>query len=211
MLTVIRRIVCAAVALVVCVIISGCGGEKMTAMEKVQKMLTEYECSKTDATIQRFSNKGENTYETTQYSKITGEYRMEIKSPEAMNGNYTVFDGTSVKQYNAKTDETVSLDVPKMQKGSQLFISTFIKNYLMSENVSVETAASLDESVCTVLEAVIPEGNKYISTEKLWVDNKTLLPLKLVIYDENGGERYIITYNNFEYNPEIDSSVFSAK
>ena len=92
MLTVIRRIVCAAVALVVCVIISGCGGEKMTAMEKVQKMLTEYECSKTDATIQRFSNKGENTYETTQYSKITGEYRMEIKSPEAMNGNYTVFD-----------------------------------------------------------------------------------------------------------------------
>ena len=136
---------------------------------------------------------------------------MEIKSPEAKNGNYTDFDGTSVNQYNAKTDETVSLDVPKMQKGSQLFISTFIKNYLMSENVSVETAASLDESVCTVLEAVIPEGNKYISTEKLWVDNETLLPLKLVIYDENGRERYIITYNNFEYNPEIDSSVFSAK
>ena len=61
-----------------------------------------------------------------------------------------------------------------------------------------------------MLEAVIPGGNKYTATEKVWIDNETLKPLKFVIYDEDGKERYIITYNEFEYNPEIDDSVFKA-
>ena len=61
-----------------------------------------------------------------------------------------------------------------------------------------------------MLEAVVPGGNKYIATEKLWVDNETLMPLKFVIYDEQGNERYVITYNEFEYNPKIEDSVFKA-
>jgi len=211
MLTVIKRVTCAAAAVAFCIIMAGCGKTEMTAMEKVQKQLTEMECYKSDATIKRTSNRGEMTYDTTQYNNMTGEYRLEINGPEAMAGNYTVYDGNNVSQYNAKTNETVTLDVPEGQKGSQLFLCTFVKNYMQSEDVSVDTAATLDETKCTVLEAVIPDGNKYISTEKLWVDNETLIPLKLVIYDENGGERYEITYNNFEYNPKIDDSVFTVQ
>lgn len=210
MLTVIKRITCAAAAVAFCIIVAGCGKTEMSAMEKVQKQLTEMEGYKSDATIKRTSNKGEMTYETVQYNKITGEYRLEITGPEAMAGNYTVYDGTNICQYNAKTKDMVVLDVPEGQKGDQLFLCTFVKNYLQSEDVSVDTA-SLDESKCTILEAVIPEGNKYISTEKLWIDNDTLLPLKLVIYDQDGGERYVITYNNFEYNPKIEDTVFTVQ
>ena len=127
-----------------------------------------------------------------------------------MKGNFTVYDGTTISQYNAKTDETVTLDMPKGQNGDELFLCSFVRNYLQSEDVAVDTAVNLDESQCTMLEAVVPGGNKYIATEKLWVDNETLMPLKFVIYDEQGNERYVITYNEFEYNPKIEDSVFKA-
>ena len=81
---------------------------------------------------------------------------------------------------------------------------------MQSEDVSIDTAVSLDESSCTVLEAVIPGGNKYTATEKVWIDNETLKPLKFVIYDKEGNERYVMIYNDFEYNPEMDESVFKA-
>ncbi|MCD8036576.1 MAG: hypothetical protein LUE88_04230 [Clostridiales bacterium] len=210
MLAVIKRIACAVGAMCLCAVLSSCGGTEMTAMEKVQKQLSEMESYKCTATLTRISNKGEMTYETVQYNKTSGEYRLEITAPENMAGNFTVFDGTTVAQYNAKTDETVTLDLPDGQKGDELFFCSFVRNYLNSEDVAVDTAVSLDESQCTVLEAVIPEENKYVATEKVWIDNESLKPLKFVIYDEDGGERYVITYNEFEYNPEIDDSVFKA-
>ncbi len=210
MLTIIKRTVCTATAVCLCVILSSCGRTQMSAMESIQKQLSEMEGYACVATLTRISNKGENTYETKQYNKTTGEYRMEITAPENMAGNYTVFDGTTVSQYNAKTDETVTLELPKEQNGDELFFCSFVRNYLRSEDVSVDTAVSLDESACTVLEAVIPGGNRYVSTEKVWIDNETLKPLKLVIYDEGGKERYVIIYNEFEYNPEMDDSVFKA-
>ncbi len=210
MLAVIKRITCAAVAVCFCAALSSCRGKEMTAMEKVQKQLSEMESYKCAATLTRISNKGEMTYETVQYNKTSGEYRLEITSPENMAGNFTVYDGTTVSQHNAKTNETVVLDMPDGQKGNELFFCSFVRNYLNSEDVAVDTAVSLDETQCTVLEAVIPGGNQYVATEKVWIDNESLKPLKFVIYDENGGERYVITYNEFEYNPKIDDSVFKA-
>ena len=210
MLTLMKRIACAAAALCFCAVLASCGKTEMTAMEKVQKQISEMESYKCAATLTRISNKGEMTYETVQYNKSSGEYRLEITSPESMKGNFAVYDGTTISQYNAKTDETVTLDMPKGQNGDELFLCSFVRNYLQSEDVAVDTAVNLDESQCTMLEAVVPGGNKYIATEQLWVDNETLMPLKFVIYDEQGNERYVITYNEFEYNPKIEDSVFKA-
>lgn len=210
MKSVVKRIGCAVGALMLSLIVSSCGKESMTPMEKIQKQLAETECCKAAATLTRISNKGETTYETVQYSKVTGEYRMEIVSPENMKGNFTVYDGSTVSQHDSRTGETVVLEIPDAQKGSELFFTSFIKNYMQSEDVSIDTAVSLDENSCTVLEAVVPGGNKYTATEKVWIDNETLKPLKFVIYDKDGNERYVIVYNEFEYNPEMDSSVFKA-
>ncbi len=210
MLAVFKKFLCALSILTAVCVVSSCGKSDMTVMEKVQKQLADTESYKANATVTRISNKGENTYETLQHNKTSGEYRMDITAPENMAGNYTVYDGNTISQYNAKTKETVNIDLPEGSNGDELFFCSFIRNYMQSEDVAVDTAVSLDESSCTVLEAVIPGGNKYTATEKVWIDNETLEPLKFVIYDDNGKERYIITYNEFEYNPEIDDSVFKA-
>lgn len=190
------------------ILLTGCLFEKLSPMEEVQKKLLEMENYKCEATLVRVSNKGEESYETVQYYKNTGEYRMEILSPESISGNFTVYDGKSICQYNKRLNDKVISDVSEKNHKNELFLGCFIKNYMGSEDVSVD-AGAFEDSECIILEAVIPGGDKYIASEKLWVDGESLKPVKFVIYDENGKERYIVTYKEFEYNAEIDDSLFS--
>ncbi len=181
--------------------------DETSAMEKIQKALNEMESYQCDAVLKRISNKGENEYQTKQYYKSTGEYKLELLSPENVAGNYTVFDGKTICQFNPKIGGKVMIDVPESQQRNELFLGQFMKNYMQSEDVSIDVA-NMDEGKCTVLEAVIPGGNKYLSTEKLWVDNETLKPVQFVIYDVDNNERYVITYDNFEYNVPFDENFF---
>ena len=189
--------------------IAACSREEpMTELEAIQKQLAEMEGYTCTATLTRTSHKGEQTYETKQYYKSTGEYRLELTAPEQVAGNYTIFDGARICQYNPKLDSSIIKDIPENQHRNELFLGQFIANYMQSEGVSVETAA-LDESRCIVLEAVIPGNDSALSTEKLWVDRESLLPVRFVIYDTDGKERYRMDYTSFQFDPQFDESLFT--
>ncbi|MBM6828702.1 outer membrane lipoprotein carrier protein LolA [Anaerotignum lactatifermentans] len=182
--------------------------EEMTPMAQIQQRLTEMEGYSATATLTRISNKSETVYETRQDFKSTGEYRLELLSPPSVEGNVTIFDGVTVCQYNPRLEEKIRYDVPPSSQRNELFLGQFMKNYLQSEGVAVESAA-LDESRCTVLEAVIPSNADALASEKLWIDNETLLPVRLVLYDADGKERYRLDYTEFTYNPDFDENLFA--
>ena len=184
--------------------------EPMTELESIQKQLAEMEGYTCTATLTRNNSKGEQTYETKQYYKSTGEYRLELTAPETVAGNYTIFDGERICQYNPKLDSSIIKDVPDSQHRNELFLGQFISNYMQSEGVGVE-AAALDESKCIVLEAIIPGSDTAVSTEKLWVDRETHLPMRFVIYDANGDESYRMDYTSFTYNPQFDEALFTIE
>jgi len=191
-------------------IFAGCAKKESTPMEKIQERLgsvKSYECS---ASLTRISNKGSNTYGTKQYYKNTGQYRLELTSPDDVAGNFTVYDGKIVTQYNPHCQKKIMRDVPENQARNELFLNSFFKNYMNSEDVTVETV-SVDESACTVLEAKMQGGNRNMESEKLWINNDTLKPVKLVIYDENKKERYVLEYGNFEYDVQLSDDVFTVK
>ena len=182
--------------------------EPLSELESIQKQLTEmkgYSCS---ATLTRTNERGTQTYETKQYYKATGEYRLELTAPEHVAGNYTIFDGTDLCQYNPRLDSSILRNVPENQHRNELFLGQFIENYMQSEGVSVESAA-LDESRCIVLEAVIPGNDPRLSTEKLWVDRTSLLPVRFVIYNAKGNESYRMDFSAFQFDPPLDDSLFT--
>ncbi|WP_352399463.1 hypothetical protein [Anaerotignum sp.] len=191
--------------------VSGCTKEEpLSELETIQKQLTEMEGYYCTATLTRTSNKGETVYGTKQYAKSTGEYRLELTSPESVAGNYTIFDGKQICQYNPRLDSRLIKDVPESQHRNELFLGQFIKNYMQSEGVGVE-AAALDESECIVMEAVIPGSDSTLASEKLWVDRGTFLPKRFVVYDSNGQERYRMDYEEFIYNPDFEEELFQIK
>lgn len=199
---------CIAFFIVSALLFVGCGNsEEVSTMEKIQNQLKNMESYECTGTLTRISNKGQNVYDIKQYYKSTGEYRLELLSPDDVAGNYTVFDGTSIFQHNPRVQGKYIKNVPQSQMRNELFLGSFAKNYFQSEDVSIETA-SMETGTTTVIEAVIPGENKYTATEKLWINDETIKPVKLVIYDVEGNERYIVEYKDFEYNCDIDDSLF---
>jgi len=190
----------------------GTGGAKrgdQNAYEKIQAMLVGLTSFRSEATVEYKSNKGSNVYETTQQCKITGEYRIEVTGPEKVAGNVSVSDGKTISQFNKNLSGRITITTKENQERSEILLTNFIKNYLSSQEVSI-SVANIATNQCTVLEAAIPGGHPYIASEKLWIDNKTLKPVQLTIYDPQGSERILVTYNSFEYNVELEDGLFKA-
>lgn len=195
-----------------CIILSACSTKEKpkSPIEKIHEKLTTMETYACIADLTYISNKGQNTYKTRQYYKMTGEYRIDIIEPEQVKGLVTLYDGKKVIQYNPRVLGEVVNEVPESKNTNEIFLGSFLKNYLQSEEVTLEVFNTKKEEY-TVLEAVIPEGGKYLSTEKLWVSNKTLVPAQLVIYDTEGKERIIVKYGEFKYNINLEDTIFQLK
>lgn len=211
-----RKMASAVIFLLGLSILTACGVDgsisqsDMSAYEKIQEAIVSLESYETDAEVEYISNKGSNLYSTKQKGKMSGEYRIEVIGPERVAGNITVSDTMVVAQYNPRIAGRVSVSTAETMDRTEILVTSFIKNYLKSQEVSI-SAANMDESRCTVLEAQIPGDHAYLATEKLWVDNDTLKPVQLIIYDPEGGERVIVKYQNFEYNVELDDSIFKVE
>jgi len=189
---------------------SGAGtAETKNTYDKMQSIFANVKSYACEATVEYKSNKGSNVYETVQKCKTTGEYRVEVVGPDKVAGNVTLSDGKTIYQFNKRVSGKISVATKESQERSEIFFTSFIKNYTKSNETSV-SAAKVESDPCTVFEALIPGSHPYLSSEKLWVDNKTFKPVKLIVYDPQGSERIIVTYKTFEYNVEINDSEFKV-
>jgi outer membrane lipoprotein-sorting protein len=134
---------------------------------------------------------------------------VEVVGPERVAGNVTCFDGTQIIQYNKRVNGRVTVLSAETRERSEIFLTSFVMNFLTVKEVAIHVT-NMDEGAFTVLEAVIPGEHPYLATQKLWLNNETMLPVKMVIYDPGGSERVIITFNKFEYNVALDDSLFAV-
>lgn len=193
-------------------LIKGCAGNEPTAVdvstyEKIIEIFNEMENFKSEATVQYISNKNSNTYRVIMTNKMSGEYRIEVLGPDNSAGNVTIFDGTTIAQFNKRNEGRIFVLAREDMARSEILVTSFIRNYLDSNETSV-SAGSFDDSKSTILEVAIPGDHPYLSNAKLWVDNEALVPVQLIIFDRDGGERVIVTYENFDYNVELEDNIF---
>jgi len=182
--------------------------EERSAFEQIKLTLMEMQSFRAIATVEFHSNKGVNIYEVVQHARTSGEYRVEVTGPENVSGSVTAFDGQQIIQFNSRVSGRVTLDVQETPERSELFLTTFIKNYLQCDEISV-SVADMEQGLTTVFEATVPGNHHYLAISRLWVDNTTLLPVKLVVFDQDGAERIVVTYLFFEFNIELDDALFT--
>jgi len=180
-----------------------------SAYERIHRQLMSMESFTAQATVTYISNQNSHTYETIQHARISGEYRIEVTAPENVAGNTTVFDGTTISQFNPRVDGRISQTTTEAPERLEILLTSFVRNFVTSQEVSV-TAAALDEGLTTVLEATIPGDHPYMATQSLWVSNDTYLPVQLKVFDQNGTERIIVIFNSFEYNVNIGNEMFQT-
>lgn len=183
----------------------GCGKVKgyASAQDKLMNMLSY----RAEIDISYISSDGDSTYTAIQTADNQGRYKLEVTSPENLNGSSILFDGKMIWQYNPNIEQKISINAEDKPERSELNLFSFMENYVKSTDTTVTTAKA-EETQCTVLEANIEGAGKYIASEKLWISNEDMLPQKLVIYDSEGKERIRVDFNSFEYNAELTEDEF---
>lgn len=209
-----RNLVFLGAMCVLAIVFAGCAAiqERVdaSAYERIHRQLMNMESFTAQATVTYISNNNSHVYETTQHARATGQYRIEVTSPENVAGNTTVFDGTTISQFNPNIGGRVSQTTTESPERLEILLTSFVRNFTNSQDVSI-AAAAMDESVATILEATIPGDHPYMAVGRLWVNNETLKPMQMVIIDQAGAERIVVIYNSFEYNVAIDDAMFTVE
>ncbi|MCL2592845.1 MAG: hypothetical protein FWD82_05720 [Defluviitaleaceae bacterium] len=205
----IRSIVAVAILSVVTLVACnsrGGGDTEITGFATIQEMLQALTSYKSEASITYISNKGQNTYHTIQYARITGEYRVEVVGPADVAGNITFFDGTTIYQFNENIPNRIAVGTTDTPERSEIFLTSFIRNFANSEEVTVMVFNTADNNT-TTLEAQIAGEHPYLHSQRLFVDNETFMPTRLVLFDKDGAERIVIEYSSFEFNRELEAEL----
>lgn len=87
------------------------------------------------------------------------------------------------------------------------FIGEYIGLLYTNEEIKYVTK-NVNNIEYTVINLFIPGNNKNINNALLYVNNKSMLPEKMVIYDTSGKEKINITYTNFVANVKIEPTEF---
>ena len=182
---------------------TGCGADKKTGAAEVLSGMESYTAS---AEVTYISNRGQNIYETVQYAKKDGRYRIETLKPEQYAGSALVYDGKMVWQTDGANDKIkVTSNSPER---SLLLLFDFWENHQKSMEDAVVSTASKKGVPYSVLSADIPGENRSFCTEKLWFDEEKGVPVKLVVYNADNAEKIVVNFTDFKYNETIDESVF---
>lgn len=203
----IKKIICLSL-FVLSLSVLGCNHSSHpgTAQEKLINM-TGYVCV---ASISHIDEESSNTYESNQVYEMAGRYRFEVTKPDHIKGLTTIYNGEKVIQYNPQIENPKAVELPVNNFRNQIFLGTFVRNYLQSEDVAM-AVQKMEGQLTTMLEAVIPGGSKHMSTQRLWLDNKTGKPVRMTIYNQNEKETIKIEFIEFTYDPEINESIFTIQ
>ena len=165
---------------------------KKSNEEIIENILNENLSYKSEVQVTIYSNKNENTYiinqeETKEYSKL------EVVSKGDISGLILEYKENKMILKNTELNLEKIFDNYKELSGNYLFLKTFVKEYLESENCQV-----LEDEENIIIKISLLEFNKYIKYKELYIDKKTGLPNKLIIKNSDKQIKGCIIYNNIE-------------
>lgn len=165
---------------------------KKSNEEIIENILNENLSYKSEVQVTIYSNKNENTYiinqeETKEYSKL------EVVSKGDISGLILEYKENKMILKNTELNLEKIFDNYKELSGNYLFLKTFVKEYLESENCQI-----LEDEENIIIKISLLEFNKYIKYKELYIDKKTGLPNKLIIKNSDKQIKGCIIYNNIE-------------
>ena len=96
------------------------------------------------------------------------------------------------------TKDGMSLKARSSDSYMPMFLNTFFKYYYAGEESSINVSKVKDFGT-TTLETTLSDNDDNASMQKMWIDNKTALPLKSEIYKSDGNIYMEIIFKSFEF------------
>lgn len=199
---------CIAVLTVFVLAISSCGCQSHShdVYEEIYKRYNNLESFSATAEVLVKNDKGENTYKVKELYEAPDRVFLEITEPDILKGSGLWTSNGEVRLVSGfGHSEGVGNDL--VTRRGVLFVSDFFEAYFKSEETSVK-ASSADGSPVTVLECYLNGKNRNRFMQKVYIDNKTFLPLKMETLDVDKKPVVTVTFQDFQRNCDIDEEVF---
>lgn len=191
-----KRLILMGIWLVIVWTFYGCNTQKNTSSTANDffKNLKQYEAS---VTVTFLKDKQPNEIKMKQVAKIDGTYEMTILEPEHMQDVKMVCDGEKVIEYYPSMNQGIEQKMSTAQ--NEILLTNFATRYLTNENIK-EQEVQLNGKKMITYEIPIEGNFRYLSKEKIWLEEKSLKPVQMVLYDEEGNITIEVIYNEFKYN-----------
>lgn len=92
----------------------------------------------------------------------------------------------------------VSLKTRSSDSYMPMFVNSFFRYYYAGEESSINVS-KVKNFGTTTLEAALSDNDSNASMQKIWIDNKTALPVKSEIYKTDGNIYMEIVFKSFEF------------
>lgn len=180
----------------------------MDIYEKIHKRYNKMESYSADLDITVFSNKTENRYFASQKTLNPDKFYTRITDEDGTFSVTTVTSGDTTK--TTADGSEYSLTVPSQDYLSLLFVNNFFRAYYASEKTALTVDRSISKSDKTLMEVAVTENDLNITKVTLSIDNKTLEPDTVAVYNADNKVLAKGKYENFKFNDKIDETVFST-
>jgi outer membrane lipoprotein-sorting protein len=196
------------VLIIVCVCLTGCGIIKQKKnFEEAGRRFLKLETYTCDVVMKVTNNISTMEYRLKHSYKSPDKYRVEVLAPRELQGQVTIYNGHSsyiyhpgINQYFVTEDFSGSMEYNS-------FIGSFMEHIRKAGEIRISYEKYGDKE-CIVAEFEIPEPNRYMHVEKLWIDRSEIVPLRAEIYGSDGKTYVEISYDNFVYNPRLEDGDF---
>lgn len=194
--------------LIITLFLSACREKtKEEAFNDIQKTFSKIDNYSSIAEIKVTGNKSPKTFKANHVFQKPDKYITEILEPKDNMGNKTIYNKNQAYLYNKSIDKYTILKEVRVTEEKTLFLGYFLRNLNSVEEIDISSEV-IDKSEYIVIGLELPENNMYRAYEKLWIDKKTHLPYKLVIYDDKNKETISVKYTNVEYNVDLKTDIF---
>lgn len=196
------------VLIIVCLFFTGCTAFKpKRSFEEVSKRLLKLEAYTCNVTMRVANNKSIMEYKLKHFYKSPDKYRIEVLAPEELKGQVTVYNGSRSYIYHPVIDQYLITENFSGSVEYNAFIGSFMNQVRKTEEIKVSSEKD-GERELIVVEFEVPEPNNYMQHERLWLDAENIVPVKAVIFGNDGKAAVEVYYDNFVYNPGLKDGDF---
>lgn len=183
---------------------AGCANNttEETIYQKINKKYIDIGDYSAKGTITVHSNKTENSYQFEQYHKAPDRFLLKYVE----DGITVLLEEGATTVKNEKVNSEISLSASKDQYLC-LFIDSFFKSYYTGETTTVKTAGGLVDKTM-MLECNLDDDAHAACKQRLFIDTKTILPVRMEILDETEKVIAEIAFESFKFEKELEDSVF---
>ena len=203
-----KRCIAVIMSVILMTSFASCGKKDMQDVYRESyKRLSNMRSYYAEANVVVKNERSENLYHVRQFYKAPDMYSVVVDAPETIGGSGYVFKGNDVLVKSGfGKNELLTVNSP--DKRNLSCIVDFIEGYSRDEESTVSVAGGAFGDKATVLKYKVNNGDGKYFIQRLWIDNKTYLPIKLETYDAGGKVMVSVRYGKFILNGDIEDAFF---